>query len=204
MRSEEQNIKFILFKKSFILHHLLHFAVEKSISSSWSLAYFSVPLQLMGLRESSSLSLRAPWERVSARSLQRSSISCTNGQIIGTISNPPSCCNLRSDSIYHLGIHLNSISGDHVCVCTLLFSSLKTVMAFLCWTLLSFSLDRSLWSTSRMQSVSFTLFVRCIFSSAHFSAICLFRCSLSSFLQENKTHNCWDEDFLLHFNIKII
>lgn len=41
-------------------------------------AYFSVPLQLMGLRQSSSLSFRASWERVRALSLQRCSISCTN------------------------------------------------------------------------------------------------------------------------------
>lgn len=41
-------------------------------------AYFSVPLQLMGLRPSSALSSRASRERVSARSLQRCSISCTN------------------------------------------------------------------------------------------------------------------------------
>ena len=44
----------------------------------WGSTYFSVPLQLMGLRRSSSLSFRISWERVSALSLQLCSISCTH------------------------------------------------------------------------------------------------------------------------------
>lgn len=54
---------------------------KSDVLTSWGgLTYFSVPLQLMGLRRSSSLSFRASWERVSALSLQLCSISCSRAE----------------------------------------------------------------------------------------------------------------------------
>ena len=73
----------------------------------------------------------------------------------------------------------------HVWDCTLLFSSLYTVIVSLCWILRSLSLVRARRSTSHIYSASFILLASCSFSASHFSSICLFSCSRSSFLKEN-------------------
>lgn len=98
---------------------------------------------------------------------------------------------------------INSGYIMYVWGCTLLFSSLYTAIALLCWILCSRSLARSRRSASRRVSASFILLASCSFIAAHFSSICLFSCSRNSFLRRLKraAFLC-QKQLLLFFNIK--
>lgn len=71
---------------------------------------------------------------------------------------------------------------------TFLFSSLYAVMAFLCRSLCSLSLDKARWSARRRNWASAASAASCSLSASRFSSICRFSCSSKSFLQEEEAH----------------
>lgn len=111
--------------------HLIYISnqvLQRSLSLTfwlWMLrsVYFSVPLQLMGLRRSNSLSFRACWERVRALSLHLCSISCRHIHTKEKNLKHFLYCNLRGASMLKhyqenilSGINTTALAVDIECV----------------------------------------------------------------------------------------